>query len=58
MPVVLSSADGGQSWTEQALPNDAPLLGNGIEDVFFLDDRRGWAVGASGLVLHTATGGR
>jgi len=58
IPVVLYSADGGQSWTEQVLPNDAPLLSNGIEDVYFLDDRRGWAVGTSGLVLHTATGGR
>ncbi len=58
VPVVLYSADGGQSWLEQELPSDAPLLGNGIEDVFFLDDRRGWAVGTAGLVLHTVTGGR
>ncbi len=57
VPVVLFSADAGVSWTEQLLPNDAPLIGNGIEDVFFRDDRRGWAVGSSGLVLHTATGG-
>jgi len=58
VPVVLYSADGGLSWTEQVLPTDAALLGNGIEDVFFLDDQRGWAVGTLGLVLHTATGGR
>ncbi len=58
VPVVLNSVDGGQSWSEQSLPNDAPLTGNGIEDLFFLDGQRGWAVGTSGLVLHTATGGR
>jgi photosystem II stability/assembly factor-like uncharacterized protein len=58
VPVVLFSEDGGQTWTEQLLPSDAPLAGNGIEDVFFVDDRRGWAVGTTGLVLHTATGGR
>ena len=40
------------------LPNDAPLISNGIEDVFFRDEWRGWAVGTTGLVLHTATGGR
>jgi photosystem II stability/assembly factor-like uncharacterized protein len=57
-PVVLESTDGGQSWQAQDLPSSAPLLGNGIEDVFFLDGRRGWAVGTQGLVLHTATGGR
>ena len=57
-PVILWSTDGGFSWTAQDLPAGAPLLGNELEDVFFLDDRRGWAVGTQGLVLHTATGGR
>lgn len=58
LPVVLYTADGGLSWTEQVLPTVAPLSGNGLEDVFFLDDQRGWAVGDQGLILHTATGGR
>ncbi|MEO6462000.1 MAG: YCF48-related protein, partial [Candidatus Eisenbacteria bacterium] len=57
LPVVFRSIDGGLSWTAQDLPADAPLLGNGLNDVYFLDDRRGWAVGTQGLVLHTATGG-
>ncbi len=56
--IVFYTSDGGNSWTSQALPGAAPLSGNGLEDVFFLDDRRGWAVGAQGLILHTATGGR
>jgi photosystem II stability/assembly factor-like uncharacterized protein len=58
VPVVFVSDDAGLTWTPQDLPSDAPLLGNGLEDVFFLDERRGWAVGSQGLVLHTATGGR
>ena len=57
-PVVFISDDGGQTWTPQDLPGTAPLTGNELHDVFFLDDRRGWAVGTQGLVLHTATGGR
>jgi photosystem II stability/assembly factor-like uncharacterized protein len=58
VPAVFRSDDDGLTWLEQDLPSDAPLLGNGLNDVFFLDDRRGWAVGTQGLVLHTATGGR
>jgi photosystem II stability/assembly factor-like uncharacterized protein len=57
-PVVLESVDGGQGWSVQELPSAAPLAGKGLEDVFFLDGQRGWAVGTQGLVLHTATGGR
>ncbi len=57
-PVVLFSLDAGQSWLAQVLPATAPLAGKRLDDVFFLDDRRGWAVGTQGLILHTATGGR
>jgi photosystem II stability/assembly factor-like uncharacterized protein len=56
--VVLYSDDGGGTWTSQVLPGTAPLVGNSLEDVFFFDDHRGWAVGTQGLILHTATGGR
>jgi photosystem II stability/assembly factor-like uncharacterized protein len=58
IPVALYSSDGGNTWTDQSLPGTAPLNGNGLEDVFFLDDLHGWAVGSQGLILHTATGGR
>ena len=57
-PVVFRSDDGGQSWTPQVLPSSTPLINNGLLDVFFLDGRRGWAVGTQGVVLHTATGGQ
>jgi len=55
---VLRTDDGGTSWTDQVLPAAAPLSGNGLASVVFLDARRGWAVGEHGLVLHTVTGGR
>jgi len=28
-----------------------------LRDVFFIDKNEGWAVGDSGLILHTTTGG-
>jgi photosystem II stability/assembly factor-like uncharacterized protein len=54
---VLLSSDGGQSWTTQNLPGTAPIAGNSVRSVWFVDDTHGWAVGELGLVLHTATGG-
>ena len=29
-----------------------------LEDVFFVDTQRGWAVGANGTIVHTVTGGQ
>lgn len=72
--VVLASGDGGQSWTLQldgnriaALPEtggevaaDAPPAnpGDPLLDVYFSDPLHGHAVGAFGLLLSTADGGR
>ena len=50
---VLNSVDGGASWQPQ-LANSAFRL----EDVFFVDAQRGWAVGANGTIVHTVTGGQ
>ena len=50
---VLNSVDGGASWQPQ-LVNSAFRL----EDVFFVDAQRGWAVGANGTIVHTVTGGQ
>ena len=58
LPGVLRSDDGGATWSGEDLPGSAPLTGHALEDVFFLDDRHGWAVGEGGLILHTATGGK
>jgi photosystem II stability/assembly factor-like uncharacterized protein len=49
---VLSSTDAGESWTLQRTGQTAPLHG-----VFFLDGKRGWAVGDLGTILHTTDGG-
>jgi photosystem II stability/assembly factor-like uncharacterized protein/tetratricopeptide (TPR) repeat protein len=49
---VAVSNDNGATWqsfrTGQQLP---------IEDLVFVDAQRGWAVGAMGMILHTADGG-
>jgi len=51
--VVAHTADGGRTWilyqTKQSLP---------IRGLYFLDERRGWAVGALGTILATEDGGR
>jgi len=49
---VLRSDDGGASWDAQAANTAAHL-----NDVFFLDFGRGWAVGDNGTIIHTVTGG-
>ena len=54
---VLLSTDGGQSWATQDLPGTAPIAGNSLRSVWFVDDTHGWAVGELGLIVHTATGG-
>lgn len=60
--VILHSADGGLTWKRQyvapfdkdsiELTNGAPLL-----DVLFLDEQRGYAIGAYSLMLVTRDGG-
>jgi photosystem II stability/assembly factor-like uncharacterized protein len=49
---VLRSDDDGVTWRPQAPASASPLRG-----VFFLDARRGWAVGDDGVIRHTASGG-
>lgn len=50
--VVLRTDDGGITWNNQT--SNAQFA---LEDVFFVDTQRGWAVGANGLIIHTGTGG-
>ncbi len=49
---VLRSQDGGVTWQAQASHTNFRL-----NDVFFVDELRGWAVGQGGTILHTARGG-
>jgi len=51
--VVFHSADAGKTWQQQRTDSPAPLNG-----LCFLDENRGWAVGALGTILHTRDGGR
>ncbi|HEY0832358.1 MAG TPA: YCF48-related protein [Azospirillum sp.] len=51
--VVLLSDDDGRNWRQaREVPVSVALTG-----VTFVDARRGWAIGHSGAVLHTADGG-
>jgi photosystem II stability/assembly factor-like uncharacterized protein len=49
---IVRTDDGGVNWTPQVANTSFRL-----KSVFFLDDYRGWAVGTSGVVIHTTTGG-
>jgi photosystem II stability/assembly factor-like uncharacterized protein len=49
---VLTTANGGVSWSTQSAPAGSPLRA-----VFFIDALRGWAVGENGRILHTGSGG-
>jgi len=51
--IVLRTDDTGVTWTPQAVPNGTPL-----NDVFFVDEMRGWVVGDNGRILHTGSAGR
>lgn len=51
--VIFHSPDAGQTWQTQRTGCPTPL-----RDLHFLDEHRGWAVGALGMILHTRDGGR
>jgi photosystem II stability/assembly factor-like uncharacterized protein len=50
--VVLHSGNGGGTWRILRTGQPLPLHG-----VYFLDERKGWAVGELGCILHTDDGG-
>ncbi len=51
--LILKTINGGGSWTAQTA-NSAQAL----NDVWFVDTQRGWAVGDGGRIVHTAQGGQ
>lgn len=51
---ILRSTDRGVTWTSQDV--DAPA-GTWFEDIYFVSDSEGWAVGSNGLIVHTTNGG-
>lgn len=50
--MIMRSDDGGQTWGDQAANSTF-----GLSAIWFVDSIRGWAVGKSGQIRHTATGG-
>ena len=50
---VLTSIDDGVTWKQSRVPTSSDLTA-----VYFIDDRRGWAVGHDGVVLHSEDGGQ
>jgi len=50
---VLKTEDGGLTWNRQVSNTSRTL-----NAVYFVDTQRGWAVGTSGTIIHTALGGR
>lgn len=47
--VILTTNNGGRSWTKKALPN--------IQSFWFTDTQNGWAVGKNATILQTSDGG-
>ena len=50
--LVLKSENGGLGWTRQVSNTNRRL-----NDVYFVDPLRGWAVGDAGAIIHTSLGG-
>jgi len=50
--VVLTSADGGLTFTQQHLPIETTLFG-----IYFADVRNGWGVGIDAVIVRTTDGG-
>jgi photosystem II stability/assembly factor-like uncharacterized protein len=51
--IVLRSDDAGLTWNPQT-----SRASRRLNDIFFVDAMRGWAVGDGGEIVHTARGGR
>jgi len=50
--MIYKSADGGDTWTVSATPTTQNL-----NAIYFYDENHGFAVGDSGVILHTSNGG-
>ena len=50
--VILKTVNGGATWIQQTSNSSQTL-----NDVWFVDTQRGWAVGDGGRIVHTAQGG-
>ncbi len=50
--MIYKSTDGGDTWSPATVPTKQNL-----KAIYFYDEKHGFAVGDSGVILHTATGG-
>ncbi|HWP67208.1 MAG TPA: YCF48-related protein [Candidatus Limnocylindria bacterium] len=50
--IIMTSSDGGLTWTQQHSPFESTLFG-----VHFVDAQRGWAVGIDSVIITTVDGG-
>jgi len=48
---MLSTTDGGETWSTQLTTFPQGVTGNGLNSGFFIDKNTGWAVGSNGLIL-------
>lgn len=57
---IIHSSDLGETWTLQYFNPlwDGPISEQALLDVHFFDARRGLAIGAYGLIMHTGDGGQ
>ena len=57
---ILNTNDGGKTWVTQFkdVAGEKWGVGDGLFDVFFIDQNEGWVVGSKDLILHTKDGGR
>ena len=53
---IVKSTNGGDTWTENSPPKPAVLL-PALYSTSFIDERHGFAVGESGIILYTGNGG-
>ncbi|GEM_PF-6178115 len=55
--IIIETKDEGKTWTaiDTGLTD---LTEEGLKDLFFSDEKNGWAVGQKGVILHTADGGK
>ena len=51
--ILVYTEDGGNTWQRQRAPSRTELI-----HIDFVDDKRGWIVGADGVILHTSDGGQ
>lgn len=62
--ILLSTSDGGRTWSELKQPNGGPVIPEAINDIYFTSASEGWAAagslenGEEDALYHTTNGGQ